>query len=177
MRNPMQRKDIVSTHSFNTAPGVKTEFSRSIEMAYRRMVRASVRACPDLTNGDREVLVAMLNLWWHYGGARPIYPGVARLAKKTGVTERTVKRALAKLRAAGVVDVASHASGGKGATRYAIDEVSVLILCDAKLVSIWEQNVPRLNAQMSPGRGDKMSPDNKSVSRDAGASTRQGGVW
>lgn len=144
-----------------TASGVNDQFTKSVEMAYRRMVRSSVRACRDLTKGDREVLVAMLNLSWHYGGRRPIYPGVARLAKRAKVTERTVKRALAKFRAAGLIEVVSHASGGKGSTRYTLDEVAILVLCDAKLVAIWEQNVPRLKVEMSPGGGDKMSPDIK----------------
>lgn len=105
-------------------------FKDSQEAAFRRMVRDAVRKAA-MTKGERDVTLAIVNYWFHHKGTgKPIHPGREKLAKRAGVSLRTVASTLAMLRAAGVLNPVSNLKGGfKTATRYQVNVSALLSLC------------------------------------------------
>lgn len=71
----------------------------------------------DVSGNVRILLLAMADQANHDGG--DCYPSVERLVWMTGLGERTVKRFLAQLREAGIIEAVAHLGGGRGyATEY-----------------------------------------------------------
>lgn len=141
-------------------------FKDSQEANFRRMVRQAVRK-GDFTKGERDVTLAVINMWFHHkGGPKPyIHPGREKIAKKAGVTVKTVSRCLSMLRSAGVlVAVNGLSGGGKIATKYTVNVWSLMTLCGCDWVDEFMRgrgkNVPLSSAEMSHCRRDKMSHSN-----------------
>ncbi len=124
-------------------------FKDSHEAAYRRLMRGAVRKSP-MTKGERDVTLAMLNVWFHHrnGPKKYIHPSREALAKKAGVSVRTVATVLSILRDSGALIVMSdHLKGGQGrATRYRFDDLSLLAMCGL--------DMGQFNAAMSGGNRD-----------------------
>lgn len=142
-----------------------SDFQNSQEQAFRRLVREAIRKCPDFTKSERDVCLAMVNLWFHHKGGPKgyIHPGRALLAKRAKCTEKTVSRSLAKLRAIGAIIPLNEPNGGRIATRYQVSISDLLIFCGHEWVAEFMaghrmQNVPVSGAKMSRFLRDKMSP-------------------
>lgn len=106
-----------------------TSFKDSQEQAFRRLVRQSIRK-GDFTKGERDVIIALVNHWFHHRAKGPIHPGREKIAKKAGVSVRTVASAMSMLRAAGVLNPVSNLKGGHGAaTRYSVNTYALFVLC------------------------------------------------
>lgn len=106
-------------------------FKDSHETAYRRLMRGAVRKGL-LTKGERDVTMALLNVWFHHrnGPKKFIHPSRAAIAKKAGVSEKTVSRTLYLLRSCGALIVMSDLRGGHHrATRYRFDDLALLVMC------------------------------------------------
>lgn len=148
-----------------------TSFKDSQEAAFRRIVRDAVRKGP-FTKCERDVALALVNHWFHHKSkAAPIHPGRALIARKANVTEKTVSRAMAKLRAAFVLDPVANLSGGyKTPTKYRLNIPALMTLCGCDWLDQFmlgrRQNVPVVTAQMSRLRRDKMSHSIKGVESD-----------
>lgn len=111
------------------------KFESSIEASWRRYLRSSVRLSA-MTQGQKSVTLALLNLWLHHrkGSKGYIHPGRAKIAKKTKLTEKTVSRTMAVLRTAGVLQVRRRLHGeGQRPTEYTMDMLSMLELCGAEI--------------------------------------------
>ena len=109
-----------------------SDFKKSQEAAHRRFVRSMIRKGP-FTKGERDVTLALVNYWFHHkGGAKDyIHPGRKKLAKKAGVSVRTVASTLALLRDWGAIKAVGHLNGLHGnATEYVVDEYALLAFCD-----------------------------------------------
>lgn len=152
-----------------------TSFKNSQEANFRRMVRQAIRKGP-FTKGERDVTLAVVNMWFHHkGGPKPyIHPGREKIAKKSGVTVKTVSRCLATLRASNVLAAVNGLSGGgKVATKYTVNVWSLMTLCGCDWVDEFmrgrSQNVPLSGAEMSHCRRDKMSRSNIGTSNPSQA--------
>lgn len=144
-----------------------TSFKDSQEAAFRRIVRDAVRKGP-FTKGERDVTLALVNHWFHHksNGTGIIHPGRGKLAKKAGVTEKTVSRLLKRLREAGVISAQGHLKGNRyKATEYEVDETALLIFCGCTWAQKMTRNVPSKNAEMSHLQRDKMSHRISNVGR------------
>jgi len=105
------------------------DFKSSQEAAFRRLVRHSIRS-GDFTKGERDVIIALVNHWFHHRAKGPIHPGREKIAKKAGVSVRTVASTMSMLRAASVLNPVSNLKGGHGAaTRYTINSHALFVLC------------------------------------------------
>ena len=139
------------------------QFKDSQEAAFRKMVRAAVRK-GDFTKSERDITLALVDLWFHHkGGPKPyIHPSRAKVGRKAGVTEKTVSRALAMLRAANVLTAISGTKGGQGrATQYRLNIWPLMTLCGCDWVDEfmrgYRENVPVNVPVMSRYNEDKMS--------------------
>lgn len=107
-------------------------FKRSSEYAYRRFVREMIRKGP-FTKSERDVTLALVNHWFHHKSSPKgyIHPGRKKLAKKAGVSVRTVASTLAMLRDWGAIQALNHLNGLHGnATEYVVDEYALIAFCD-----------------------------------------------
>ena len=107
-------------------------FSNSHEAAFRRVVRDAIRKCPDFTKSERDVTLAIVNLWFHHkdGPKGYIHPGREALAKRTGITVKTVSRTLGKLRAIEAIVPLTALKGNRHeATRYVVDIIRLMTFC------------------------------------------------
>jgi hypothetical protein len=113
------------------------------EAAYtRRIIRRS-----DFTRAERDILIALTNLWFHHRNGRKgfIHPGRNMLAKKAKASIRTVASALALFRDLDFLTAQRYASGGTGcATQYTVS-----------IRAIWDFIDPD-NVQMMPGELEKI---------------------
>jgi hypothetical protein len=112
----------------------KKSFEDSQEAAFRRLVRQSVRKGP-FTKGERDVVLAFVNHWMHHrkksGGV--VHPGREKLAKRAGVSVRTVASVLEMLRQSGAIEAVAHLHGLYGnATEYTVSTVHLFELCAGK---------------------------------------------
>lgn len=134
------------------------QFQNTLEASWRRYLRSAVRLSA-MTKGQKEVTIALLNLWLQHrkGPKGYIHPGRIKIAKKAGFTEKTVSRTMAVLRTAGVLCVRRRLHGeGRRPTEYTMDLLSLLELCGAEipewtpgvLVQI-RNNAPANDAEMS----------------------------
>jgi DNA-binding transcriptional MocR family regulator len=98
-------------------------FADSQEARYRARVRSFVRMGP-FTKSERDILKAFVDHWLHHRKSKDgvVYPGRKRLAKRAGVTGRTVTSALALFRASGMIVATARLEGRDGkATEYWVD--------------------------------------------------------
>lgn len=113
-----------------------SNFKDSQEAAFRRIVRNAIRKGP-FTKGERDVTLALVNIWFYHenGPKGYIHPSRKMLAKRAGVSVRTVASTLSKLRAGGMILPVSSVKGGKAkATRYVVDISYLLTFCGADWV-------------------------------------------
>jgi hypothetical protein len=106
-------------------------FKASQEAAFRRLIRDSIKR-GSFTKSERDVTLTVINHWLHHkGGAKPfIHPSREAIAKKAGVSIRTVASCFGMLRAAGILVPVSGIRGGKGkATQYKVDARALMVLC------------------------------------------------
>ena len=120
-------------------------FAESREAAFRTRIRNLVKRGP-FTKAERDVLLAFVNHWLHHRKDKEgvVYPGRKRLAKKAGVTGRTVTSALAMFRASGIIVAVAHLEGRDGkATEYWVDPDRLSDVChmskDAVRVNGWKK--------------------------------------
>ena len=130
-------------------------FEDSQEAAFRRLIRQSIRKGP-FSKGQRDVMIAFFNHWLHHRKSVKgvVHPGREKLARKAGVTVKTVSRTLGLLRATGVITAIAHLNGLDGkATEYTVSIQHLFALCEAK-----KSDLPVNAGTNVPGRGgDKMS--------------------
>jgi hypothetical protein len=106
-------------------------FKDSQEAAFRRFVRDAIKRGP-FTKSERDVTLAVVNHWLHHkGGPKPfIHPSRESMAKKAGVSVKTVSRALDLLRMIGGISAVSSIKGGKGkATQYRVNAWQLMAYC------------------------------------------------
>lgn len=106
-------------------------FKDSQEAAFRRVIRQTIRRGP-FTKSEREVVLAFVNHWFQHRKSTKgvIHPGRKKLAKKAGVSIRTVASTLDMLRRAGAIDAVNHLHGLHGnATEYTVNTVALTDLC------------------------------------------------
>ena len=123
----------------------------SMDAAIRRLVREAVRKGP-FTKGQRDVVLAICNLWFHHkGGEGFIHPGREKLAKRSGVSVRTVASTLALLRSCHAVSPVSNLRGGYGkSTRYVVDIWAVLKHCGVEIPEVISGHLVALNCTQAP---------------------------
>jgi DNA-binding transcriptional ArsR family regulator len=133
-------------------------FKDSKAFSFQKAIRADIRKS-DMTRGEKDVTLAIVNLWfYHKSGPKGfIAPGRAALAKKASVTERTVSRALAMLRAAGVLEATSNLNGeGQKRTRYKVRMLPLMLLCGSDIPEWIEGDLkPYIGAKMSRHSDEK----------------------
>lgn len=146
---------------------VPRHFKDSQEASFRRLVRAAIRKS-DMSAGERAVTGVLTDLWFHHRHSQKgyIHPSREKIAKKVGVTVKTVSRALAMLRAAGIAVPLDGIKGGQGkATRYHINIWALMSLCGCDWIDEFARGfayncgpyVPVSKAEMSRYNRDKMS--------------------
>lgn len=110
------------------------DFKDSQEFAFRRAVRSEIRRTKSLTRAQRDVVLALFDLWCHHKAKGSIAPKRAVMARKCRVSERTVASVLAGLRDAGVLVTLNRGTGGRGkATSYCMDVLALLRMIGAPL--------------------------------------------
>lgn len=155
-----------STPNFN--PEQTRTFEKSQEAAFRRLVRQAIRKGP-FTKSERDITLALFNHWFHHknGPKSYIHPGRKKLAKKAGVTEKTVSRCLSMLRVSGVIRPLGPLKGNRyKATEYAVDPYALFVLCGCDWVDHFVRNVPSRMPGMSHLQRDKMSHRINNVKAD-----------
>lgn len=108
-----------------------TTFKDSQEATFRRLVREQVRKGP-FTKGQRDVVMAFINHWFHHRNSKDgmVHPGRQKIAKKAGVTIKTVSRVFEILRHFGVIVAEDHLHGLHGnATLYSVSTIHLTALC------------------------------------------------
>ena len=102
----------------------------------RRLVRSIIRKTDKLSKHQRDILLAIVNLWVHHknGPKGYIHPGKKMLAKKARVSLATVKRTLKMLRGERIIIPRKYLKGGAPgcATQYTVN-VEMLILSYADM--------------------------------------------
>lgn len=128
-------------------------FKDSQEAAFRRMLRDAIKRGP-FTKSERDVTLAMANHWLHHkGGRKPfIHPSREIMAKKAGVSVKTVSRVLDTLRTIGAIVPVSGLKGGKGkATQYSFKAWQLMAYCGCDWLDEFARgasiNVPVSNAK------------------------------
>jgi hypothetical protein len=106
------------------------KFRDSIEWQMRNLLRKALRGAP-MSADQRNIAEKFLNLWIYYrnGPRRYIQPGMAKIAKCTMTSLRTVTRTTAVLREAGVMNAVGTPAGGKVNARYTMDVDALLMFC------------------------------------------------
>lgn len=133
-------------------------FRDSHEAAYRRLMRWWVRKAP-FTKAERDVTLALLNVWFHHrnGPKKYIHPSRRKIAKTAGVSVKTVSRALDTLRMGGALVVMSDTKGGRNtATRYRFDDLSLLAMCGVDIPEIVAAMTP-IKRDICPGKNGQKS--------------------
>jgi hypothetical protein len=126
-----------------------SDFKKSQEAAYRRLVRGAVRKGP-FTKSERDVILAIVNHWFHHKAKGKMHPSRGRIAQKAEVSERTVQRMFSFLRDAGVLVPQSNLIQGRGkSTEYRLDDLSLMQLCGV--------DMEKIITAMTPKKGDSLS--------------------
>lgn len=118
----------------DSTPEIKKQFKDSQEAAFRRLMRQSIRRGP-FTKSEREVVLAFINHWFHHRNSTKgvVHPGRKQLARKAGVSIRTVSTVLDILRQEGALVATAHLNGLHGnATEYVVNTVALTELCGKK---------------------------------------------
>lgn len=120
-------------------PGYKD----SAEAAARKVVRDMIRKA-GFSRSEREVILAVVNLWfYHKNGLKGyIHPGRKLLAKRADVSIRTVATTLGKLRDAGVLQAIANRKGeGQKPTHYTVDLIALFEACGHEFPKELEGNL------------------------------------
>lgn len=107
------------------------EFKKSQEQAFRRTIRDLIRGGP-FSKGERDVILAFFNHWFAHRNNEKgfVHPGRKKLAKRAGVTVRTVASTLALLREHHAIQAVGHLNGLQGmATEYTVSIEALRLLC------------------------------------------------
>lgn len=102
----------------------RRRFTDSQTASIQRMTRSGIRKSEMLSKGERDVILALVNHWFHHRGkdGGRISPGRKKLAKVADVSIRTVASTLAMLRDAEVITVVARPNGeGQKPTIYTLD--------------------------------------------------------
>jgi hypothetical protein len=88
------------------------DFKNSQEASFRRVIRDTIRRTA-FSKGDRDVILALVNHWFihRHSPKGVIHPGRDKLARKAGVSIKTVSRCLDMLRHHGVLTATAHLEG------------------------------------------------------------------
>ena len=126
-----------------------TNYKDSTENAYRRLVRAAIRKS-NMTKSDRDITLAIVNLWFHHrnGPKGYIHPGRKHLAKKANVSIITVARCLTRLRDSHVILAIKNPKGEGQKPTHWLDEF--MALSAQKCPTTFTENVPPLAGQNVP---------------------------
>jgi len=142
------------------------------EATFRRLQRDRVRKS-SLSRAEKEVLLTFLNHWFVHRAKGAVHPGRKKLAKRSGVSMRTVNRTLAMLRDFDVIQPVAFERGNCGegfgmATEYTCNTEHLGLLCElpAKALKNWRKkhNAGNNGVPNGPSSGDaKMAPRNNHV--------------
>jgi hypothetical protein len=100
---------------------VAVDFAAARTAQEARHCRAAVRKS-GLSRSERDVLMVLVNLWFHHRGKGFIRPGKPLLVRRAKVSESTVSRALVKFKEMGLIAPLRYAAGGgRCATHYSVD--------------------------------------------------------
>lgn len=130
-----------------------SEFKDSQEASFRRVIRDEIRRGP-FSKGQRDALLAFMNHWFAHRNSKCgiVHPGRQKIAKKAGVTIKTVSRLFEILRLYGVIEASDHLNGLRGnATEYTVDTEVLGAVCRLKKAE-WRQTVGQLS---QPAGGTK----------------------
>lgn len=122
------------------------EFNAGSEAAFRRIIRNQIRKGP-FTKGQRDVALAFFNHWFFHRTStkKVVHPGRDKLARKAGVSVRTVATTLDLLREHGAIIAVAHLNGLHGkATEYVVDVVAMTELCDLKKTDLRVNGVQKV---------------------------------
>jgi hypothetical protein len=111
-----------------------SDFSKSQEASFRRQIRRSIRKGP-FTRSQCEVVLAFFNHWFHHRTSAKgvVHPGRKKLARRAGVSVRTVASTLDLMRRYGVIEPTAHLHGLHGnATEYKVSIPHLFDLCGKK---------------------------------------------
>jgi hypothetical protein len=134
------------------------DFKDTRQAQFERMTRHAIRKSEDLTKSERDVTIALVNIWFFHQAKGRICPGRKKLAKKAMVTEKTVSRTLGKLRDIGGIVPLTPLKGNRyKATEYWVDIEAILVFCRCDWVNTFRMNVPSRILRMSHLARDKMS--------------------
>lgn len=108
-----------------------TAFKDSQEAAFRRVIRQAIRRGP-FSKSERDVTLAFVNHWFQHRNSekKVVHPGRRKLAKRAGVSVRTVASTLDLLRRHGAIVAVAHLHGLHGnATEYVVNVPALTDLC------------------------------------------------
>jgi hypothetical protein len=125
---------MLEEHIINFIRNGKT-FTDTNEHAHRQFMRGAVRRAR-ISKNTRDVVLAILNIWFQKKAQGVMYPGRKKLARMGGVSVRTVATILAEMRAAGALKVISHGKGGRASTRYSLDMKGLILFLGYKLPEV-----------------------------------------
>lgn len=102
---------------------VAVDFAKSKTAEEERRIRRMIRRSKALSRSERDVLMALVNLWFYHrsGPTGEMHPGCDRIAKRAKVSVITVKRSLKLFRERRVLTALAYLEGGRKATRYTMD--------------------------------------------------------
>lgn len=121
-------------------------FGESQEATFRRVVRDQIRRGP-FSKGQRDALLAFMNHWFVHRSSKcgVVHPGRKRIAKKAGVTVKTVSRLFEILRFYGAIEVVDNLNGLRGnATEYTVNTEVLSAVCRLKKAD-WRKTVGHLS--------------------------------
>lgn len=108
-------------------------FSDTEEHQHRQFMRAAVRRAK-ISKNKRDLVLALLNIWFKRKAEGLMYPGRKKLAKMAGISIRTAATILAEMREAGALEVICYGKGGRGkATRYRMNLTKLIVYLGFKL--------------------------------------------
>jgi len=145
---------------------MKLAFAGSSEAAGRNAIRGMIKKS-NLTRAEREVTIAIVNLWFNhrYGEKGYIHPSASSLAKKTRFCSKTVMRCMWFLRDCGVLIVVPNDTKGKRvAIRYKVDMIALHEVCESEFPKLlMGQKTAKCPIKSHPFRWDTMSHCNSNV--------------
>ena len=139
-------------------------FKKSNEHAARRLVRSAIRNS-ELTRGQKEVTVAVANLWFHHrtGHDKVVRAGQRKIAKTAKASIPTVYRTLCLLEAAGVLIAVKNPKGGSGPTHYKMDLNALMTFCGCDWVDDFLQGAFKYNLTKGTPQRPNPKPANDPV--------------
>ncbi|MFQ6755325.1 hypothetical protein V6Z72_13325 [Cereibacter sphaeroides] len=117
---------------------VAIDFKESRAAQEAREIRRIIRRTGLVTKSERDVLMAVVNLWfYHRSGPEGImHPGCDKIRRRAKVSIITVKRSLKLFRERRVLRAVAYEKGGRKATRYVMDLVALRAWLDPSGVKV-----------------------------------------